>query len=135
MVTPTDGAPSITVTPSTTAGQQPEPTNACEASLAAAGAAPSSGRLISVLESTEVYNVKHPLQYVWSLWLKKPESGKDGSSGHGGSNAGLSSMEIWKKQVEHIGDMQTVEDFWWYERDITICLHMLMTLSQLCIVW
>lgn len=111
MVIPTDGAPSITVTPSTSAGQ-PEPTNASQASLAAATC--SSGRLISVLESSDLYNVKHPLQYVWSLWLKKPESGKDGSSGHGGSNAGLSSMEIWKKQVEHIGDMETVEDFWWY---------------------
>lgn len=120
MVTPTDANPSITVTPSATAtaAGHPEPTNTSQASLATTSTTP--GRLISVLENSDLYNVKHPLQYVWSLWLKKPDSGKEGSSGHGGSNAGLSSMEIWKKQVEHIGDMKTVEDFWWYHI-ITLC--------------
>lgn len=117
MVTNTDDNPSIIVTPSTTAGQ-PEPTNTSQASLATT----TSGRLISVLENSDLYNVKHPLQYVWSLWLKKPDGGKEGQSGHGGSNAGLSSMEIWKKQVEHIGDMKTVEDFWWYHIKILYCI-------------
>lgn len=78
-----------------------------------ASPAPPASRLISVLESADLYTVKHPLQYGWSLWLKKPEAAKEAANAHA-SAGGLSSMEIWKRQVEHIGTVYTVEDFWWY---------------------
>lgn len=83
--------------------------NTSQASMATSSSSPS--RLISVLENSDLYNIKHPLQYGWSLWLKKPGSDREAKAGQ---TEGLSSMEIWKRQVEHIGDVKTVEDFWWY---------------------
>jgi len=93
--------PTVTVTPAIAA------VNVSQCSLL------PGGRLISVLESTEAYNVKHPLQHGWSLWLKKADAKPDGGKPQQ-QQANESSMEVWKRQVEHIGDICTVEDFWWY---------------------
>lgn len=88
----------------------------------------TSNRLISVLEDPVNYNVKHPLQYGWSLWLKKadakpaPAANNDSSTA---SSAPKSSMEIWRDSVENLGgNIRTVEDFWWY------CYDIIMTLSH-----
>jgi hypothetical protein len=88
--------------------------------LNAATPATTANRLISVLEDPVNYNVKHPLQYGWSLWLKKADakpapavSSNDASAA--GSGAPKSSMEIWRDSVENLGgNIRTVEDFWWY---------------------
>lgn len=81
-------------------------------------------RTITVFESTDVYNIKHPLQFGWSLWLKKPDNQGHGNRDRGHHDHGKaapaaedkpkSSLEIWMEQVDHIGTVHTVEDFWWY---------------------
>lgn len=92
-----------------------EPTAPAAGAAAVAAAAPaaSGARLISALENAETYNVKHPLQHSWSLWLKKADSGKDQSPAAQAATAGLSSLDLWKRQVDDIGSVSTVEDFWW----------------------
>lgn len=108
--------------------------------------ASTNQRPITVFESTESYNIKHPLQYGWSLWLKKQDSHghghRDSRGGAGGDHgkqvaAGdgqpKSSMQTWIESVDHIGTFHTVEDFWWYLYDVKtyIIYHILCVV----IVW
>lgn len=99
--------------------------------------APNDNRLITVFESTEQYNIKHPLNYPWSLWLKAGD--KEPAGRHGAPPAAKSqeqepaevpdkpktSMELWAEKVQHIGTVGTVEDFWWYTYpNISYLYHM-----------
>lgn len=60
--------------------------------------APSNVRLVTVLEDAKNYNVKHPLQYMWTLW-HRPAGGRGNVD--------------WKASLLNIQNCSTVEDFWY----------------------
>lgn len=69
----------------------------------------TSTRPTTILEDAAGFNIKHPLQYTWNLWLK------DGSVGQRpGRSAPVVTSGNWKDQLQDIDAISTVEDFWGY---------------------
>jgi hypothetical protein len=68
-------------------------------------------RPVTILEDPANFNIKHPLQYTWNLWLKDGSgSSRPGRSG----SAPVITSGNWKEQLQDIDAISTVEDFWGY---------------------
>lgn len=62
--------------------------------------APANAKLAAIFDDPTNFNIKHPLQYVWSFWHRAS------------TNKNSSASDDWNKSLEVISSCSTVEDFW-----------------------
>lgn len=62
-------------------------------------------RAITILEDVQNYNIKHPLQYHWKLYVKKGRLET--------ATQGQDQKDTWAQSLEEAITINTVEDFWW----------------------
>ena len=74
--------------------------------------APIYDRPVTALEDPVNFNIKHPLQYTWSLWLKDASALSQQRPGRSGPAVITSGN--WKDSLQDIEAIGTVEDFWGY---------------------
>nr|POE77611.1 eukaryotic translation initiation factor 4e-1 [Quercus suber] len=67
------------------------------------GAKHSDGKIVSVFDDAENFNVKHQLQNSWTLWFTKPPSGK----------------QDWNELLKEVITFDSVEEFWGIYNNIT----------------
>ena len=71
-------------------------------------------RPVTILEDPQSFNIKHPLQYTWNLWLKDGSIAANGNARPGRGQTVQVTAGNWKDQLQDIDAISTVEDFWGY---------------------
>ncbi|KAF2717617.1 eukaryotic translation initiation factor 4E [Polychaeton citri CBS 116435] len=65
--------------------------------------ATENGRIVTVFDDPNNFNVKHQLQNTWTLWFTKPPSGK----------------QDWNELLKEVISFDSVEEFWGIYNNIT----------------
>lgn len=77
--------------------QNSDPVNDENAAPSTSAPAITNGKNVTVFHDPENFNVKHPLQHMWTLWFTKPPTGR-------GDN--------WNDLLKEVVTFDSVEEFW-----------------------